>query len=574
VVENPGNVDAVSVPLWVTGIPQAVTVTANFTLSPPPQAGGEPDWTQVPATFLAGSGQYLPVVIPRVPPGTLRRRFLLNSPSNVSLLQMGAAVAPSWSAPGSFLSCLSAGGVIQNPTCPGGQLAAIDAYLAANSGVEAMSGTGIWAKEAFQCEGTPDLNTSITHAQQVLDLLDGAIENGTLPAAGCGDAMLPQWRQVLPIHVVFAIDPNDKLAPQGTVSSLQSIPYSIRFENQASSSVAARQVTLVDPLPTALDLNTLSLDAIDLFGTVHLLPAPGSKQYTHDVDLGHDNLMVRVSANLDFPSRQLTWLFTTLDKTTLQPPGNPLLGFLPPNQTPPQGEGSVLFTIKPSASAPNGSTIQNGAVINFDGSSQNTPVVANLIDTNAPASNVLSLNTPISTSSFPVSWQATGSPSDLRDFTIYVSEDGAPYSAWKVNTISNGDTYVPRPGGHSYYFYSVARDLSGNIEPPPVGPDAQTQSTTAVEPPGFGHLALAGARPNPARGGVLRVAFTLPSRQRATLELLDVAGRRVASREVGALGPGPHELTLEAAPRLRSGLYFLRLSQAAQVLQARVVVMR
>src|SRR5215813_14253647 len=113
------------------------------------------------------------------------------------------------------------------------------------------------------------------------------------------DAMLSQWRQVLPIYVVFAIDPNDKLAPQGTVSSLQSIPYSIRFENQASSLVAARQVTLIDPLPTALDLNTLSLDAIDLFGTVHLSPAPGSRQYTHDVDLGHDNLIVRVSGSLD-----------------------------------------------------------------------------------------------------------------------------------------------------------------------------------------------------------------------------------------------------------------------------------
>jgi len=488
-------------------------------------------------------------------------------------MQMGAALAPSWSAPGAFVSCLLSGGVIQNATCAGAQLAGIDAYLAANPGLEAMSGMGVWDKEAFQCEGTPDLNTSITHAKQVLDLLDGAIENGSLPPGGCADAMLPQWRQVLPIHVVFAIDPNDKLAPQGTVSSLQSIPYSIRFENQSSSSVAARQVTLVDPLPTSLDLNTLSLEAIDLFGSVHLIPPPGSKQFSHDVDLGHDNLIVRISVTLDTPTHQLTWLFITLDKTTQQPPSNPLLGFLPPNQTPPQGEGSVLFTIKPSASVPNGSTIQNGAVINFDGSSQNTPVVVNQIDTNAPASNVLSLNTPISTSSFPVSWQATGSPNDLRDFTIYVSEDGAPYSAWKLNTTTISDTYVPRPGGHSYYFYSVARDQSGNIEPPPGSPDAQTQSTTAVGPPGFGVLALAGAHPNPARGGVLRVAFALPSRQRATLELLDIAGRRVSSREVGSLGPGPHELTLEKSG-LKAGLYFLRLTQGGEVVNARVVVMR
>jgi hypothetical protein len=575
VVENPGNVDAVSVPLWVTGIPSQVTVTPDFTLAPPPQDGGEPDWSQVPAAFLGASGQYLPVVLPRVPPGTSRRRFILNSPANISLMQMGAAVAPSWSAPGSLLSCLQGGGGLQNPSCAATQLAAIDAYLAANPGIDGMSGTGIWAKNAWECEGSMNLGDAEARSQLVLDLLDNAIENGTYPSTGgCGDAMLAQWRQVLSIHVVFAIDPNDKLGPAGTVSSQQPIPYSIRFENQASSSVAARQVTLVDPLPSTLDLNTLSLDAIDLFGSTHLIPPPGSKQYAVDVDLGHDNLIVRISVTLDSPTRQLSWVFTTLDKSTLQPPSNPLLGFLPPDQTPPQGEGSVLFTIKPSSSVPNGSTIQNSAVINFDGSSQATPVVANQIDTNAPASNVLSLNTPISTSSFPVSWTATGSPSDLKDFTIYVSEDGNPYSAWKVNTTTTSDTYVPRPGGHNYYFYSVARDQSGNIEAPPTSPDAQTLSTTAVGPAGPAlKLALAGVRPNPARGGILRVAFTLPSRERATLELLDIAGRRVASREVGALGPGPQELTLEK-PRLEAGLYFLRLTQGREVVNARAVVMR
>jgi hypothetical protein len=108
--------------------------------------------------------------------------------------------------------------------------------------------------------------------------------------------------------------------------------------------------------------------------------------------------------------------------------------------------------------------------------------------------------------------------------SIYVAEDNGPYQAWKLNTVSTSDTYVPHPGGHSYAFYSVARDLSGNIEPPPPGPDAQTISTTAVEVPGSWRLALAGARPNPAHD-MVRVFFTPPSRDRATLELLDIAGR-------------------------------------------------
>ena len=72
----------------------------------------------------------------------------------------------------------------------------------------------------------------------------------------------------------------------------------------------------------------------------------------------------------------------------------------------------------------------------------------------------------------------------------------------------------------------------------------------------------------------MNVWFTLPNRDPAKLELIDIAGRRVIRQEVGSLGPGPHAVTLGATPRLRSGLYFLRLTQGARMLKARVVLMR
>ena len=68
--------------------------------------------------------------------------------------------------------------------------------------------------------------------------------------------------------------------------------------------------------------------------------------------------------------------------------------------------------------------------------------------------------------------------------------------------------------------------------------------------------------------------FTLPSQEPATLELIDVAGRRVMRREVGSLGPGRHSLDMGASTRLRPGLYFLRLAQRGRVLNARVAVIR
>lgn len=59
----------------------------------------------------------------------------------------------------------------------------------------------------------------------------------------------------------------------------------------------------------------------------------------------------------------------------------------------------------------------------------------------------------------------------------------------------------------------------------------------------------------------------------ATLELLDVSGRRLLARAVGALGAGSHVLTLEGGG-IRAGTYFIRLTQGARSATRRAVVTR
>ena len=93
-------------------------------------------------------------------------------------------------------------------------------------------------------------------------------------------------------------------------------------------------------------------------------------------------------------------------------------------------------------------------------------------------------------------------------------------------------------------------------------------------PPGAGtHVALSPVAPNPARlGASLHVAFELAATSEATIELHDVAGRRVAERSIGALPAGPHALEWSpAAPR--AGLYWLAVRAGGARLGARPVVL-
>jgi hypothetical protein len=103
---------------------------------------------------------------------------------------------------------------------------------------------------------------------------------------------------------------------------------------------------------------------------------------------------------------------------------------------------------------------------------------------------------------------------------------------------------------------------------PPVHPDS-VLGVPAAAPTA---LALHGAFPSPTRGPLL-VAFSLPGDGPATLELMDVAGRRVCVREVGALGAGRHVTVLHDGRSLAGGIYFIRLRQGGRQLVARAVVL-
>ena len=79
------------------------------------------------------------------------------------------------------------------------------------------------------------------------------------------------------------------------------------------------------------------------------------------------------------------------------------------------------------------------------------------------------------------------------------------------------------------------------------------------------------ARPNPA-AGVLFADFSLPAAAPATLELLDIGGRRMDSRVVS--GAGRHVMALGGERRLAPGLYLIRITQERRALTTRALVIR
>jgi len=87
-------------------------------------------------------------------------------------------------------------------------------------------------------------------------------------------------------------------------------------------------------------------------------------------------------------------------------------------------------------------------------------------------------------------------------------------------------------------------------------------------------LALEPVGPNPRHGATMFVRFALADASAASIELLDVAGRRIAIRDVGRLGAGRHVVALEEARDMAPGVYLLRLRQGADMRFARVVSLR
>ncbi len=165
-------------------------------------------------------------------------------------------------------------------------------------------------------------------------------------------------------------------------------------------------------------------------------------------------------------------------------------------------------------------------------------------------------------------------------------EQGRVFLRWHVSGDATTEVVLERrgPGGEWEDLGTLPLDGTGNVayEDADVVPGARYDYALRESGRRIGQVsvfvseearfAVDAIAPNPAKRGFV-VRFTLPNAAPATLDVLDVTGRRVVSRDLTGLGEGTHQVDLRGM-RFAPGAYFVRVHQAGHIATRRVSVVR
>ncbi len=609
---NRGNVDALWVPITFDGIPLAAEWELRTELTYLEAEGHSIDWTTIPVDVDSlTTARFVPLLVSRIPAGhtgtiqftvevsqpiTFRTwanpPLIRNLPSSLvgtagqpgeecalALLQLSSAILDA--VPGA--SCVSAATsyLMDN----------LQSYSLAFAEPTVLSGLQVFASQflgAFSIAG-PCLKEEVPYIGEIMTALKVTFA-GIATVEECGPVFAALAEHYFPVEPAMARDPNAKYGPLGIgvpryVRGLDPQRYVVMFENVEDATAAARDVVIADSLDaTKADIGTFEVGPITI-GERIVVPPPGLSFFETTVDLRPDlDVLVRVSGGLEVGSSRAIWRFRTLDPATGLPPADPLAGFLPPNLNPPEGEGSVTFSVGLVEGLVTGTQVTNDASIVFD---TNDPILTdvwwNSLDVTEPSSEVQQLAFDQDTTSFVVNWSGSDGESGLRDFNVYVARSetdpsGGPFEAWLVNTSAVSDTFHA-DAGYIYAFYSTGRDSVGNREAAPSVPDAITQVLLdAGEVPGVPKVhALHASRPNPFhRHAVIRfdVAEAAPVR----VAVFDVAGRLVRTLVDESTVPGWYATTwtgvTSSGSMAAAGVYFVEMEVAGRRFTRRLVHVR
>jgi len=240
------------------------------------------------------------------------------------------------------------------------------------------------------------------------------------------------------------------------------------------------------------------------------------------------------------------WPGFPMTGTTTVPAGS--IGALPFAITIPDSAANGIVHMCLTAALPNGA-LSSSCCMNLDVFNPATAALAALVNASAAPGAV------------QLQWELGVSSTA----TLYRSSDGLGWTRIArltpdgSNRISYQDVSVT---GGQRYGYRLGLTVDGR---------EVLAGETWVDVPVGAEFALKGARPNPGTGP-LTLSFSLASNAPASIELVDLSGRRVYERQVGELGVGFHVVRLDA--NLAAGIYVVRLSQGGRTLTTKATIVR
>ena len=172
---------------------------------------------------------------------------------------------------------------------------------------------------------------------------------------------------------------------------------------------------------------------------------------------------------------------------------------------------------------------------------------------------------------------ADATPTEVS-LTWYEGSDSAPATVYRA--VADGpwaQVVQIQPDGTGYLRYVDTDIVPGGLYHYRLGVQRNGSEVffgeVQVIVPNLPLFALERTWPNPVSND-LSIAFSLDGGAPATLSVIDVGGRRVLTRSVGALGAGRHVITLATQGKLPAGIYLVHLEQAGHRVSRRISVTR
>jgi len=271
------------------------------------------------------------------------------------------------------------------------------------------------------------------------------------------------------VAAVTSLDPNEIVGPAGyneaNFITDTETAYTVYFENKNTASANALEVFIWDTLDVSkFDMETFGFDNIWFSGNNYevLEDVDG---FAMDIDLRPAlNTIVRVHGTIDRETGIAFWHFLSLDPITMDITEDPDAGFLPPNNTPPEGEGFVSYKVLMKETVSHNDEIEARAEIVFD---FNPPILTNTysnkIDRQPPVSSVYDIQPTGDENLYEVFWQGSDYGSGIGYYDIYLAEGTGDYKLWNSNNENESDTIRVNPE-IQYKFFAQAYDKLGNQE--------------------------------------------------------------------------------------------------------------